>query len=107
MPDELDPTLHVRRVIMTGEMDLAIQRLLANLGSATGSKLDYSTMTRVLWSVVLDSEVALTAASERVRVRGRPKNGDAAARQEFEAQWAHLVVAGFRAAPQSDLPAGR
>jgi hypothetical protein len=95
MPHEDDPTVHVRRVIMTGEMDVAIHRLLADLRAASGSNIDFSTMTRALWAIALESSSGLLRASDAAHVAQRPKNGDFENKAAYEAQWAKVLGAGL------------
>ena len=96
-----DPSVRVVRLIVTVETDIAIHRLLADLRTATGSTIDFSTMTRALWGIAIDANEELRGAAGVFRVGHRPQNGDTTCKSAYESRWGRLIAAGLADAYRS------
>lgn len=98
MPHASDNATRVRRLIVSTDLDPAIQRLIAELRRESGSAVDFSTMTRVLWAIALASQNELAAASRTNHVGTRPRNSKSEHRSEYEKRWAELIRLGLHEA---------
>ena len=85
-----------KRFKVTQDEDAAYEELLLRLRSASGSKLDFSVLSRVLWAVAQHGEAELVEALKKASMPKRPSKNDPLAMAEYEAAWTEAVITAFR-----------
>jgi len=85
-----------KRFKVTQDEDAAYEELLLRLRSASGSKLDFSVLSRVLWAVAQHGEAELVDALKKASMPKRPSKNDPLAMAEYEAAWMEVAITAFR-----------
>lgn len=78
-----------------GEFDAFVLRLK----QASTSKVDFSVVSRVLWTIVQHAEPQILDELKRVNVPRRPGKHDTLALAEYEELWARLISQALRKMP--------
>lgn len=88
-----------KRFKVTGDENSSMEAFVHRLREASGSGVDFSTISRALWTVAQHAEPQLLEALGRLAMPRRPSNNNALQMAEYEAEWVQVFMGAFRKMP--------